>query len=77
MKEIGGHHDESITSVVFLKNDGNKLLTNSSDGTMKLLDIRMEKVLKRFEDSEILPVGSYKRSKAQISFCTRLAIVLT
>jgi len=59
-KEIGNLHDEhSITSAVFLRNDGNKILTNSTDGAMQLIDIRMMKAVKRFEDSEYFPAGLY------------------
>jgi WD40 repeat protein len=49
-KEFGEVHDDSITSVLFQKNDGNKILTFSADGTMKIFDTRMEKTLKKFEE---------------------------
>ena len=49
-KEFGEVHDDSITSLLFQKNDGNKILTFSADGTMKIFDTRMEKTLKKFEE---------------------------
>jgi WD40 repeat protein len=49
-KEFGEVHDDSITSVLFQRHDSNKVLTYSTEGSMKLFDIRMEKTLKKFEE---------------------------
>lgn len=47
MSEI---HKEAITSVAFMP-DGNKILTNSIDNTLKIVDMRTYKVLKTIEDA--------------------------
>jgi WD40 repeat protein len=67
-KEFSDIHEESITSLIFSRFDRNRILTASSDGTLKLFDIRMEKVLKRFEDQDIVTQGSsHGSSKALLS----------
>jgi len=49
-KEYGDLHDDAITSITFSRFDRNRLLTSSTDGSMKLFDLRMERIVKRFED---------------------------
>ena len=49
-KEIIGLHDDAITSAVFMP-DGNYILTNSKDNTLKLLDSRTYEVVQTIEDA--------------------------
>lgn len=56
-KEFSDIHDDAITSIVFSRFDRNRILTASRDGIVKLFDIRMEKVLKKFEVSDIVIDG--------------------
>jgi WD40 repeat protein len=64
--------------VHFSKTDGQKLLSLSSDGTLKLIDIRMEKVLKNFSDTDgYLCHSSYGISKVMTSAGEQLAVVMT
>jgi WD40 repeat protein len=77
-KEFGDFHDDSILAVHFLRTDGQKLLSLSSDGTLKLIDIRMEKILKHFNDTEgFLSHSSYGISKVMTSGGEQLAVVMT
>ena len=58
--EFADLHEDSINSILFSRFDRNRILTSSSDGTLKLFDIRMEKIVKRFEDFDLLaPMASY------------------
>lgn len=75
IKEISGIHDDAITSVAFSRYEGNKLLTNSCDGTVKLVDLRMYgEVVKCFKDKD-LEEGIYEKSKALISNGGNIAAV--
>jgi WD40 repeat protein len=77
-KEFGEIHDDSITSVLFQKNDGNKILTYSSDGSMKIFDIRMEKTLKKFEESSYMQsMSSLGNSRALFSSGGQLVVLMT
>lgn len=73
-KEFGDLHDDSITSLLFTKYDKNRILTNSADGSLKLFDIRMEKILKRFTDCDLHSSGM---SKALISSGGQLILVMS
>lgn len=48
--EIKKVHDDLISSVAYMPNDGNLLVTSSKDDTVKIVDIRMHKVLHTFEN---------------------------
>ncbi|TNV82597.1 hypothetical protein FGO68_gene6701 [Halteria grandinella] len=76
-KEIADFHDDTILSIFFSKTDAHKLLSLSSDGTLKLVDIRMEKVLKNFSDSGYLSFSSYGSAKVLISAGEQLAVAMT
>lgn len=43
--EIKNVHDSIVSSVSYMPNDGNQVITSSRDHTVKLVDIRMLKVL--------------------------------
>ena len=42
-------HEDAITSAVFLP-DGNQILTNSKDNTLKLIDVRTFQIIQTIED---------------------------
>jgi WD40 repeat protein len=77
-KEFGNLHEDAISSIVFSRVDRNKVLTASIDGTLKLYDLRMERILKRFEDQDLLTHGSSQgTTKAFISSGGQLAVVMS
>ncbi len=72
-KEFGDLHDDSIVSTVFSKYDNNRILTISKDGSMRLFDIRMERILKKYLDCDLYCSG---RSKVSISSGGQLVFVM-
>jgi len=76
-REVKDIHDDTITSVNFCPTDRNKVLTASSDGTMKILDLRMYKVVKTLEDCSVMARNSFGSSRATFSLGSQLAVVLT
>lgn len=63
VKELSNVHDDSVMSLAFSKSDGNKLISYSADGTLKLVDVRMEKVVMKYDDNDLLSAGSYGNVK--------------
>ena len=59
--DIGDLHSQQTTSVDFSP-DGNYLLTNSKDGTMKLIDLRGLKVLREFSHAKYKNAVSWNRA---------------
>ena len=51
IKELPEIHDEAITSVKYMP-DGNQILTNSRDNTLKLIDIRTFNVVKTLRSED-------------------------
>lgn len=49
IKELKDIHTDAITSVALMP-DGNRILTNSMDNTLKIIDIRTNKIINSFED---------------------------
>lgn len=76
-RHVSDIHEEAITSVSFCPTDSNKLLTASADGTMKILDMRMYKVVKTFDDCTVMACNSFGSSRAIFSSGSQLAVVLT
>ena len=54
------------------------MLTYSSDATMKLFDIRMEKIVKKFDDCAYMNcMSSLGQSRALFSYGGQYAVVMT
>ena len=77
-KEFGNLHEDAISSIIFSRVDRTKVLTSSTDGTLKLYDLRMERILKCFDDRDLLSHGSSQgTTKGFFSSGGQLAVVIS
>eukprot|EP00347_Sterkiella_histriomuscorum_P004635 403359707 len=73
-KEIIGLHDDAVTSAVFLP-DGNHILTNSRDNTLKLIDSRTYEVVQTIEDALNYANPPFTPSRVAVNSVGNIAMV--